>query len=441
MYSYYLHSLGCPKNDIDSEALEGILREEGFSPVNDPAEADFIIINTCGFIEAAKRESIDAILAAAQYDAQLVVVGCLSQRYGDELFAAIPEIDIMLGVGVGKEFRSVLAEIKNGSLAERYLSLAEPYSQGDYQYLKRCGAIKHFRYLKIAEGCSNHCSYCTIPQLRGPFQSRPMDDILREAELLCRQGAKELIVVAQDTSLYGKDIYGEVRLVELLQELVKIEELAWLRLMYLQPIGLTAGLIDLFRREKKICRYLDMPLQHVDGRILRRMNRWGSGTDFRKSISALRSAVPDIALRTTFMVGYPGESETDFEQLNNFAREINFERAGVFKYSKEEGTVAALANDQIAEKIKEKRLLQLNMVLRDAAMSFNHNFLDRVVDVLIDHKEGSTAWGRTQWDAPDIDGVVIVENANRLKIGEIYPVRIDTTLEQEIVGEVVNEFT
>lgn len=440
LLTYYFLSLGCPKNEVDSQALKGILTEEGFEETLEPEKAKIIIINTCGFIEDAKIESIDAILEASAYKAKLIVVGCLSQRYGEELLQLLPEIDVLLGVGISEEFRQMLQLLKDDTLPEPYLKCQKPFANVDYNYLHRPSTLKHYRYLKIAEGCSNHCSYCIIPELRGPYRSRPIEDLLAEAELLCQEGAQEIILIAQDTSCYGVDLYGERSLHKLLEELVKIKDLSWLRIMYTQPAGITDELLEVMQRENKICKYLDLPLQHIRARLLKSMNRWGNRELIEKLLAKIRHSMPDVTLRTTFIVGYPGETEEDFAELVDFVQQAKFDRAGAFIFSPEEGTPAYSFLEQIDEKTKEERYLQLNTILRQETMLANQRYLGETVEVIIDSLEDTIAWGRTRGDAPDIDGVVIIEGLADLAIGEIYPVEIELALEQELVGEVHNEF-
>jgi len=441
---YILVNLGCPKNEVDGQYLEMILREKGFVPAEEESNSDIIIINTCGFIESAQEESINTILAAARikekHEAKLIVVGCLSQRFGEELARELPEVDVFMGVGIEAEFGALLEKIKKGKFPQGMVSCSRPFSRGDYSLTSR-EVTGPSVYLKIAEGCNNLCSYCAIPSIRGSFRSRKIEDLEKEARDLVEQGAVEIILVAQDTTRYGEDLYGQPRLINLLQRLVKIEGLSWIRLMYLQPGGITEELLEIIAKEEKILPYLEIPIQHVRSGILKRMNREGDEEFLRGLINLIRSKIPGVFLRTTIMVGFPGESNEDFRALRNFLQEIRFERLGVFKYSAEKGTSAASFSGQVPEKVKQTRLQELEELQREIAYAHNQELVGGVFEVLIEEVVQDHALGRTRWDAPEIDNLVIVEEGQNLEAGRIYPVCINLALEYELVGEAENEFT
>ncbi len=432
-----LISLGCAKNRVDSEELLGQLRQAGYTLTSDINQAEVIIVNTCGFITAAKEESIAAILEAAQYKIigrcrKLLVVGCLSQRYGNELLQEMPEIDGIMGTGAVPEVVKVLQTIH---LGQRPLAVGAP------GYIsKRLARVlttpSYLAYLKIAEGCDNCCSYCVIPAIRGPYRSRAMDDIISEAQWLCSSGVKELIVVAQETTRYGRDIYGRYALPELLQRLAAIDECRWVRIMYCYPDSFTDGLIKLLAATPKICRYIDLPLQHINNRLLRVMNRRGSKEYIIKLVDKLRQSIPGVTLRTTFIVGFPGETEQEFSELLDFMAQVKFERAGVFAYSPEEGTAAEMlpgriSDDEVAERVNQAMSLQQRISLR-------HN-LDKVGQELMVLVEGwdddaKMYWGRTEADAPEIDGKVFFTSRAVVREGNFVRVKVIDAAEYDLSG-------
>ncbi len=443
MAGYILINLGCPKNEVDGQYMETILREEGFYPAQGEENSDIVIINTCGFIVPAQEESINTILDAARLkekkDLKLIVVGCLSQRFGEELARDLPEVDVFLGVGIEDEFRQLLEKIKLGKPTERRISHSPPFSRGDYSLTHR--QVKGpSAYLKIAEGCNNLCSYCAIPSIRGSFSSRKLEDLEREAISLAEQGVVELVLVAQDTTRYGIDLYGEGRLIELLKILTKIEGIYWIRLMYLQPGGITDELLDFIAGEEKVLSYLEIPLQHVSPRILKAMNREGEEDWVRELIRKIRAKIPGVFLRTTLMVGFPGEDREDYLALKEFIEEIRFERLGLFKFSREQGTPAAKLGGQVPERIKEERYQELEGIQKQIALEHNQELVGKVFDVLVEEIARDHALGRTKMDAPEIDNLVIIEGEGNLQVGGIYPVRINMALEYELVGEICNEF-
>lgn len=436
---YYLLTLGCPKNQVDSEYLQGILAEEGFLETQNPEDSDLILINTCGFIEDAQKESIEEILLAARYQKPLWVLGCLSQKFGEELKKEIPEISVLLGTGIHKELKIALQAFKEKKGLLEYTSIAKPFSQGDYPLRYRKGKPSHTRYLKIAEGCDTHCSYCAIPGIRGPYKSRAYGELLEESHKLVEEGARELVLIAQDTGRYGLDRKEGKTLTNLVADLALIRNLEWIRIMYLQPSSLQDDLLKVLAEKKKICKYLDIPLQHVNGTILQTMNRQGSREQLQRLIEKIRLQVPQVALRTSLMVGFPGEGEEEFSQLLAFLKEAAFDRLGVFLYSPQEGTRAYELGDPISQATKEQRYYQILKAQQTINESRNRAMEGKVFPVLIDEVKGSQALGRTQWDAPDIDQVVYVENGNNLKQGNFYRVRIELGLEFELVGEIVHE--
>ncbi|MBQ0108207.1 MAG: 30S ribosomal protein S12 methylthiotransferase RimO [Phascolarctobacterium sp.] len=353
-------SLGCPKNLVDSEVILGLLKENRYEITNDPAQAEIVIVNTCGFIESAKQESIDNILEIAQYKNNgslkyLIVSGCLAQRYSEELLESLPEVDGIIGTDCLTDIAKFLERVIAG---ERFIELKKT-DVYDRVFPRVLTTPKHYAYLKIAEGCNNRCSYCVIPKIRGPYVSKPFEVIIDEAKELAKTGIKELILVAQDTTLYGFDLYGKLRLPELLRKLHKIEGIKWLRLMYMYPNSFTDELIDCYVNSPKLVKYVDIPLQHASDRLLKEMQRNDSKAEVSTLIHKLRDKVPGIVIRTTFIVGFPGETDADFQELCEFVKEHKFENAGVFKYSQEEGTVAGERTDQIPEEVKEQRYDEL----------------------------------------------------------------------------------
>lgn len=434
-----LISLGCPKNRIDSEVMLGLLKQEGYAITDDTSACEIIIINTCGFIESAKQESIDTILEIAELKKSaklkyLIVAGCLAQRYGEELLKDLPEIDGIIGTDSFPKIIPFLKNIQNGKKVVS-INRGEPLKC----LLPRVRTTaKHYAYLKIAEGCNNCCSYCIIPKIRGQYKSKPLEVIIEEAKALAKDGVKELILVAQDTTLYGKDLYGELLLPKLLRELSKIKGIQWLRLMYMYPNSFTDELIECFVSLPKLLKYVDIPLQHASDKVLKEMNRNDSQKQITALLKNLRSKIPDIVIRTTFIVGFPGETEQDFQELYNFVEEQKFENAGVFQYSKEEGTFAGERKDQITKKIKEKRYDKL-MTLQAKISELRHKELEgKTLDVVIEgysENDKTLAFGRSYREAPEIDGNVFIENVKNIPVGEIVKVKIIQGFTYEIVGE------
>lgn len=439
-------SLGCPKNLVDSETMLGLIHEEKYEITNDPSEAEIIIVNTCGFIESAKEESINTILQMAEYKKSgsckyIIVTGCLSQRYAEELFSELPEADAIAGVEVYDEIGSIIKRVMNG---ERFIMLER--SKPDVIYTSKETFLprilttpSYTAYLKIAEGCDNCCSYCAIPKIRGPYRSKPMEQVLKEAKALVDNGVKELIVVAQDTTRYGEDLPGgKLLLADLLKELNKIESLKWIRVMYCYPNNFTDELIETFASLDKVCKYVDLPLQHASNRLLASMNRYDTREEVETLLAKLRKRIPGIVIRTTFIVGFPGETDADFEELKEFVEQQRFENAGVFAYSQEEGTVAGAMPNQIPDEIKQERYHEL-MALQAQISEEIHKYTEgQTLEVLVEgiEEDGSGLhYGRSYREAPDIDGLVFIENPGDIKPGCFVKVNILQGFTYESVGE------
>lgn len=439
-------SLGCPKNLVDSETMLGLIHEENYEITNDPSEAEIIIVNTCGFIESAKEESINTILQMAEYKKSgsckyIIVTGCLSQRYAEELFSELPEADAIAGVEVYDEIGSIIKRVMNG---EHFIMLER--SKPDVIYTSKETFLprilttpSYTAYLKIAEGCDNCCSYCAIPKIRGPYRSKPMAQVLKEAKALANNGVKELIVVAQDTTRYGEDLPGgKLLLADLLKELNKIESLKWIRVMYCYPNNFTDELIETFASLDKVCKYVDLPLQHASNRLLASMNRYDTREEVETLLAKLRKRIPGIVIRTTFIVGFPGETDADFEKLKEFVEQQRFENAGVFAYSQEEGTVAGAMPNQIPDEIKQERYHELMALQAQISEEIHKDTEGQTLEVLIEgiEEDGSGLhYGRSYREAPDIDGLVFIENPGDIKPGCFVKVNILQGFTYESVGE------
>lgn len=439
-------SLGCPKNLVDSETMLGLIHEENYEITNDPSEAEIIIVNTCGFIESAKEESINTILQMAEYKKSgsckyIIVTGCLSQRYAEELFNELPEADAIAGVEVYDEIGSVIKRVMNG---ERFIMLER--SKPDVIYTSKETFLprilttpSYTAYLKIAEGCDNCCSYCAIPKIRGPYRSKPMEQVLKEAKALADNGVKELIVVAQDTTRYGEDLPGgKLLLADLLKELNKIKNLKWIRVMYCYPNNFTDELIETFASLDKVCKYVDLPLQHASNRLLASMNRYDTREEVETLLAKLRKRIPGIVIRTTFIVGFPGETDADFEELKEFVEQQRFENAGVFAYSQEEGTVAGAMPNQIPDEIKQERYHELMALQAQISEEIHKDTEGQTLEVLVEgiEEDGSGLYyGRSYREAPDIDGLVFIENPGDIKPGCFVKVNILQGFTYESVGE------
>ena len=428
----FIETLGCPKNFNDSEVAAGILEAEGFNITDDLMQADAVIVNTCGFINDAKTESIATIFDYAQFEDKLLIVsGCLSQRYGDELFNEMPEVDIFLGVNEYDKLPDILKNHQEGK-REKYLSQYENELETD----KRRLADNHYTAtIKISEGCDNKCAYCVIPKIRGPYRSRPMENIIKEAKSLADKGVKELILIAQDVTTYGIDIYGKYNLHELVKELCKIDGIHWIRLMYCYEDRITDELIEVMATEAKVCNYLDIPIQHGSDNVLKAMKRRSTRDSIDNTIIRLRKAIPDIAIRTTLIVGFPGETEADFDELYDFVDETKFQRLGVFAYSQEEGTVAAEMDNQIDEDIKEERKDAIMRRQMEISREYNESLIGNTIEVLIEGKDEDGVYiGRSQYDAPEIDNQVIIKSNKEHNPGDFIMVEIYDAYDYDIVG-------
>ncbi len=436
-------SLGCDKNLVDTERMLGLLLDEGYEFTDDENEAEAALINTCCFIDAAKEESINTILEVADLKQSanlklLIVTGCLAERYRGEIMDEIPEVDAVLGTAALSEIADVIRGAEEGAKCEVF---EEPGTES----MMTCGRILTtggaYEYLKIAEGCDKHCTYCIIPSLRGPYRSVPMDDLISEAEDLAARGVKELILVAQETTLYGVDLYGEKKLPELLRRLCKIEGLVWIRLLYCYPEEITDELIQTIADEKKICHYLDIPIQHASDDILKRMGRKTSRYELEQRIAHLREKIPDITLRTTLITGFPGETPEDQEELLDFVKDERFDRLGVFTYSAEEGTPAASYPDQIPEDIKEERRDEIMELQQTIAFEKAEEQVGRVFDVIVEGElvDEGVLVGRTFMDAPEVDGYIFIEGNVSLQTGDFVKVRATQAREYDLIGEICDE--
>jgi len=412
----------------------GTLRTAGFAVIHDPAEAKVIIVNTCGFIREAVQESIDLILELSEHKTSgkcqaLIIVGCMAARYRSEISESIPEADLIIGVGEYENIANVVAGL-----------VGAPKAVGNETNLARLAArsddiTPHIAYVKIAEGCNNHCTYCTIPAIRGPYKSRPMDVILEESRQLVAVGARELVLVAQDTALYGTDIYGEKKLPDLLRELAKTSGATWIRLMYAYPEHITAELISTMAELPQICKYIDMPIQHSENSVLQSMGRASTTENLRQLIETLRTEIPDIAIRTTLIVGFPGEATRVFEKMHRFVSEIKFDRLGVFPYSREEGTPAADMPRQVGESTKLKRRDQIMDLQQQIHFAKQVAHVGKIVPVMVDSQNEDGCYvGRTEWDAFEVDTIVNFSSKEELVQGNVYPVKILDTDQYDLRG-------
>lgn len=440
----YIETLGCPKNTVDSETVGGILEEHRYNIVFYPDEAEIILINTCGFINDAKQESIDTILEMAAYKQQrcqlLIVSGCLSQRYGKELFDELPEVDVMIGVNEYHHIHDILEK----ALQKERLLCVNPYTNQPFLNMGKTKITPQYTsYLKIAEGCDNRCAYCSIPYIRGEYRSRKFEEIIQEADDLAHNGCKEITLVAQDTTNYGIDLYQMYRLPQLIEEISKIEGIRWIRLLYCYPHLITEELIDAIKKSNKVCHYIDIPLQHCNSRILKAMNRKATKEECIQAIQNLRKAIPDIHIRTSFIVGFPGETHEEFQELVEFVKEMKFERMGVFTYSPEEDTTAYSMDNQVDEAIKEKRRDMLMEIQQSISKAINMNKIDKIYEVLIEEKveDEDVYIGRTQYDAPEIDNTVMISSHKTLNIGDLVDVKIIDAMEYDLIGECAHEST
>ena len=444
-------SLGCSKNLIDTEVTIGIFKQNNFEIVNDPKEAEIIVINTCGFINSAKEEAINTIIEMAEYKKNkckyLVAMGCLVQRYADELEKLLPEVDLFIKIeDYDKLFKKIIELINN----EKQNNVNYKKQKGkikqipmfmEQEYLQRTVSTgANFAYLKIGEGCSNMCTYCAIPYIRGLFISRPMEDILEEAKMLAKSGIKELIIIAQDTTKYGIDIYGKSKLAELLEKLCEIDGIHWIRFLYSYPEGITDELIDVVKNQEKIAKYFDIPIQHISDDILKKMNRKTSKENIENLITKIRKNIPNVTLRTSLIVGFPGETEKDFQELYDFINKTKFDKLGVFKYSKEEGTPASTMKNQIHHMTKKSRY---NKIMSLQQIISNEKLKDKIgenIEVLVERKSFDNKYfiGRTKNDVPDIDGIVYIKtNGKKLELNKFVKCNIIDVKDYDLIAEVI----
>ncbi len=436
-----LTSLGCSKNLIDSEQMLGLLEQAGYEIVENEEDAEIIVVNTCTFIESAKMESIECILELAQYKEAgsckyLVVAGCLAQRYKEQVLREIPEVDAVIGTNEYQEIVSVLEQLGQEDADNLFCS----------DEVRLCENLPRLRttppytaYLKIAEGCDNHCTYCVIPSIRGKYRSRAMEDILQEAETLAKEGVKELVVIAQDTTRYGMDLYGEYRLPQLLKELCGVSGIEWVRVHYCYPELVTDELIQVFKEEEKLCHYFDIPIQHCNDRILKRMGRRTNKEQITRLLHKIRQAMPDAVIRTSLIVGFPGETEEEFLELRDFIEEIKFERLGVFAYSREEDTPAYRLDHQIEEEEKLRRQENLMLIQSGISQNYNDSRIGDTIRVLVEGRDEiiKSYYGRTYGDSIEIDGKVFFKASEKLEEGSFVDVKIEQALEYDLFGTMV----
>jgi len=430
-------SLGCAKNQVDGEMLMASLKNAGFELHDDAALADVAIVNTCGFIESAKQESIDEILELATLKKEgrikkLVVTGCLAERYREEIHKELPEVDGVFGIGANGDIAELITKMMNEGFTESFPDKENMPLCGD----RELSTPSYFAYIKIAEGCDNKCTYCAIPMIRGGFRSRTMESIEEEARALVEDGAKELILIAQDTTRYGLDLYGKYSLAELLRRLCKIEKLRWLRVLYCYPDAITDELLDVMAEEEKIVKYIDLPLQHASGKVLKTMNRRGDKESLLALVRKIREKMPDVTLRTTMITGFPGETEEDFTELAEFVKEAKFERLGCFTYSQEEGTIAGEMEDQIDEEVKEHRaelIYESQMIIMER-LGEKHVGTD--IEVLTEgfDRYAECWFGRSKMDAPDTDGKVFFTAEQRPYLGQMVTVHVDEAIDCDLFG-------
>ena len=443
MKKIYMHSLGCSKNLVDSEHMVGILEKKGFKTTDYADKADYIIINTCSFISEAQQESVDAILSAAEIKndvnnkAKIIVTGCLAQRFGEELSKEIPEVDIIVGTSGFEKIDEYIEKYEN---SKQVLVDTDMRDLDEDNLPRNTLTDNWYAYLKIAEGCSNHCTYCVIPRLRGPYKSRKIEKIVEDAKDLVQQGAKEIIIIAQDTSKYGIDLYGEKKLHEVIQKVSEIDGVEWIRIHYLYPEDIYDELINEFKHNDKLLKYFDIPLQHINDRILKRMNRNTNKQQIIDLINKIRREVQGAVIRTSLITGFPGETQEEHEELMKFLQDYKLDRVGIFKYSREEDTPAYKLPEQIDEEVKEERHNELMELQQGISYEISLSKIGNTYDVLIEEKDVENIWvGRTYMDSVDIDGVVYVTSDEDLELGSIYKVKINDALEYDLMGDVIDE--
>lgn len=441
-YKVGMVSLGCDKNRVDSELILGTINKF-YEITNDPREAEIIVVNTCGFIESAKQESIDTILEMAEYKNKykckmLIATGCLAQRYGEELLELMPEIDILMGVNDYMKLHKLILDFIKG---ERKL-LATNYSDDNInEGIRLLTTDKHTAYVRIAEGCDNYCTYCIIPKIRGKFRSRSKESILEEINYLTKNGVKEIILIAQDLTYYGMDIFNENKLHELIKEISNINGVEWIRLLYCYPEEITEELIEEIAINPKVVKYLDLPIQHISSNILRGMARRTNKEAIIGIIDKLRKRIPGITLRTSLIVGFPGETDADFNELCNFLEDYKLDNVGVFKYSKEEGTPAANMENQVDEDTKEQRQKKIMIIQKNVVEELNKLKISKIYDTIIEGRKGKYFIGRSSEMAPEIDGSILIDEVRSLKKGDIVKVKIKEALEYDLIGEICDEFS
>ncbi|MBR0141264.1 MAG: 30S ribosomal protein S12 methylthiotransferase RimO [Ruminococcus sp.] len=433
-------SLGCSKNLVDSERMLYKLRKNGYELVTDAGLADIVVVNTCGFIKSAKEEAIETILELGKLKAEgtikkIIVTGCLSERYKEETAELFPEADAVIGIGNNKDIVDIINHV---TADERYINFA-PKLSAEMTGERIISTLPFFSYLKAAEGCSNCCTYCAIPQIRGKFRSTPIEELVKEAEWLAENGVTELVVIAQDTSQYGEDLYGESKLPELLRQLCKIEKLKWIRTLYCYPERITDELLETIASEEKLVKYLEIPIQHSDGDILSRMKRWGDEEKLENLFKHIREKIPNVVLRTTLITGFPGETQEQFNSLAEFVKRVRFDRLGCFAYSREEGTKAYDFPEQIDEETASHRadiIMQQQMLI---SAENNEKLLGEELEAVVEgfDRFGECYFGRTPNDAPDIDGKVFFTSERPLKVGEYVKIKITDTLDYDLIGEVI----
>ena len=434
-------SLGCDKNLVDSEVMLGLLDKKGYQIVDSEEDADIIVVNTCCFIHDAKEESIQTILEMAEYKKEgklkaLIVTGCLAQRYQQEIIDEIPEVDAVLGT---TSYDHIVEAVEEALAGNGHVVLEDVDALPDVKEKRLVTTGGHYAYMKIAEGCDKHCTYCIIPKLRGNYRSVPMEKLLAEAKDLADQGVKELILVAQETTVYGKDLYGEKSLHKLLRELCKISGIQWIRILYCYPEEIYDELIQTIKEENKVCHYLDLPIQHASDAVLKRMGRRTSKAQLVEMIEKLRKEIPDISLRTTLITGFPGETQEQHEELKDFVDEMEFDRLGVFTYSPEEDTPAATMTEQIPEEVKEDRQAELMELQQEIAFDLAEDMVGREVLVMIEGKvaDENAYVGRTYKDAPNVDGLIFINTDEELMSGDFARVRVTGALEYDFIGELI----
>jgi len=444
----HIISLGCARNLVDTEVMAGLLRQGRYEMVSEPAEAHIILINTCSFIDAAKEESIDTILEAARLKDEgrletLVVAGCLPQRYSEELMRELPEVDLFIGTGEVPRIVEILREHRETKKQRLYIGIPRYLYDHATPRLRTTPSCSAF--LKVSEGCDHKCAFCIIPQLRGPHRSRPIDSIITEATMLAAQGVKEINLIAQDLTAYGRERRDGTTLYGLLQEMVSVPGIHWIRLLYAYPNFLEEPLLRLIRENERICKYLDIPFQHINSRILRIMRRGKAASAVRESVAKLRQAIPDIVLRTSLIVGFPGEREEDFQELLDFVQEAELDRLGVFKYSVEQGTAAALMPEQVPEEEKERRWQEVMEVQAEISRRKNEALIGTVQRVMIEGRDRDTERlsGRTQAHAPDVDGAVYIDkcDSGQVQPGDLVDVKITQALDYDLIGDILEPST